>query len=293
MTRLSEEGLNTFLSSAYTVTQRSDRMGYVLEGPTIQHRKGPDIISDGTAFGSIQVPGSGQPIILLADRQTTGGYVKIATVITCDLPMITQALPGYEVRFRTVGLQQAQELVNSEEKRPWLSSWTEWGDGSFQPARRQKMKIDMSPIGIIHSPFKTKDACPIQPVYASEAEGRVEVFEEYTAGLKDIETFSHLYLLYRFDRSGEIRLVRPTFLDDQPHGIYASRHPCRPNGIGLSIVALKRRDQNLLWISGVDVLDGTPLLDIKPYLPRFDCFPEASEGWFKDKLWRPKPAGRE
>jgi tRNA-Thr(GGU) m(6)t(6)A37 methyltransferase TsaA len=155
------------------------------------------------------------------------------------------------------------------------------------------MNTGLVPIGVIHSPFHSKEACPIQPVYAREAEGRVEVFEEYAPGLKDVETFSHLYLLYLFDRSGEIQMVRPTFLDDEPHGIYASRHPCRPNGLGLSIVRLIRREGNTLWVNGVDVLDGTPLLDIKPYIPRFDCFPEASEGWFKEKKWRPKPEGRE
>jgi biotin-dependent carboxylase-like uncharacterized protein len=109
-------GLQTFLNSRYCVTQRSDRMGCVLDGPEIRHRKGPDIISDGTAFGSIQVPGSGRPIILMADRQTTGGYVKIATVITCDLPLIGQALPGYAVRFQAVTVQEAQDLLRTREK---------------------------------------------------------------------------------------------------------------------------------------------------------------------------------
>ena len=92
------------------------------------------------------------------------------------------------------------------------------------------MKMEITPIGVIHSPFQTKEACPIQPVFAAAAEGRVEVFKEFADGLKDVETFSHLYLLYLFDRSGEIKMVRPTFLDDEPHGIFASRHPCRPRG---------------------------------------------------------------
>jgi len=159
------------------------------------------------------------------------------------------------------------------------------------PDRIDNMEIH--PIGLIHSPFKTKDECPIQPIYSSEAEGKVEVFEDYAAGLKDVETFSHIYLLYLFDRAGDIELVRPTFLDDQPHGIYASRHPCRPNGIGMSIVRLLRREGNILVISGVDILDGTPLLDIKPYIPRFDIIESASEGWVSKQQWRPKPNGRE
>jgi len=153
--------------------------------------------------------------------------------------------------------------------------------------------MKLRPIGRIHTPYKTKEECPIQPVYSSEAEGRVEVFREYAAGLKDIETFSHIFILYLFDRAGEIQLVRRTFLDDEPHGIYASRHPCRPNGIGMSIVPLKERQDNILIVSNVDILDGTPLLDIKPYIPRFDIIESASEGWVGDRQWRPKPSNRE
>ena len=155
------------------------------------------------------------------------------------------------------------------------------------------MKMELIPIGIIHTPFATKEACPIQPLYASGAIGRVEVFEEFAAGLKDVEGFSHIYLLYLLDRAGKIELVRETFLDDVPHGIYASRHPCRPNGIGMSIVRLIKREDNILTVEGIDVLDQTPLLDIKPYIPKFDSFESASEGWFAGKQWRPKPAGKE
>lgn len=114
---ITEEGLATFLTAEYSVTQRSDRMGCLLEGPLIKHKKGPDIISDATAFGSIQVPGSGQPIILMADRQTIGGYVKIATVATVDLPLIAQALPGNLVRFKAIKIEEAQELLIEREKR--------------------------------------------------------------------------------------------------------------------------------------------------------------------------------
>jgi tRNA (adenine37-N6)-methyltransferase len=153
--------------------------------------------------------------------------------------------------------------------------------------------MDLRPIGIIHSPHTTKDDCPIQPLYASDAEATVEVFSDYAGGLKDVETFSHLYLVYYFDRAGEVELVRPTFLDDTPRGIYASRHPCRPNGIGLSIVRLLRREGNMLIVSGVDILDKTPLLDIKPYMPRYDTVESASNGWVEDTSWRCKPDGRE
>ena len=153
--------------------------------------------------------------------------------------------------------------------------------------------MQFQPIGRIHTPHKTKKACPIQPVYANDATGKIEVFEQFTPGLKDIEGFSHIYLLYLLDRAGEIKLVRPTFLDDTPHGIYASRHPCRPNSIGMSIVELKERQDNILIVSGIDVLDQTPLLDIKPYLPKFDCIKTASNGWASSKKWRPKPGNFE
>jgi tRNA (adenine37-N6)-methyltransferase len=153
--------------------------------------------------------------------------------------------------------------------------------------------MELQPIGRIYTPFKKKEDCPIQPVYTAEAEGRIVVFGEYATGLKDIETFSHIYMLYQFDRAGEIQLVRPTFLDDEPHGIYASRHPCRPNGIGMSIVRLKARQENILIVSGIDMLDETPLLDLKPYVPRFDVVASASEGWIGNKQWRPKPTDRE
>ena len=153
--------------------------------------------------------------------------------------------------------------------------------------------MEMKAVGIIYSPHGTKENCPIQPVYSQASVGRVEVFEEFEPGLKDIESFSHIYLFYFFDRAGRVELIRPTFLDDEPHGIFATRHPCRPNGIGMSIVRLLGREKNVLMVAGIDVLDNTPLLDIKPYVPKFDAIAEASEGWTSGKNWRPKPGGRE
>lgn len=154
-------------------------------------------------------------------------------------------------------------------------------------------KMEFTPIGKIYSPHQNKQDCPIQPIYAPEAQGKIEVFKEYAQGLKDIQLFSHIYILYLFDRAGEVQLVRPTFLDDTPHGIYASRHPCRPNGIGMSIVRLEKIVDNILEVSGLDVLDGTPLLDIKPYVPKFDIIDSATNGWVADKSWRTKPSNRE
>lgn len=149
------------------------------------------------------------------------------------------------------------------------------------------------PVGIIHSPYKTKEAAPIQGIFRPDTTGWVEVFQEYAEGLHDIEMFSHLILVYHLDRAGPVELIRQTFLDDDVHGIFASRHPARPNYIGLNIVRLVRREGNRLEVGGLDVIDKTPLIDIKPYVPRFDSFPDADEGWFAGKEDRPKPSGRE
>ncbi|MBF0528290.1 MAG: tRNA (N6-threonylcarbamoyladenosine(37)-N6)-methyltransferase TrmO [Deltaproteobacteria bacterium] len=153
--------------------------------------------------------------------------------------------------------------------------------------------VTMEPIGTINSSFQNKAETPIQGVLAPESSGRVEIFPAYEAGLKDIEMFSHVILIYHLHQAGDLQLIRPTFLDDEPHGVFASRHPCRPNGLGLTVVRLERRNGRFLEISGLDVLDGTPLLDLKPYIPKFDCFPGASEGWVAGKKIRSKPAGRE
>jgi tRNA-Thr(GGU) m(6)t(6)A37 methyltransferase TsaA len=155
------------------------------------------------------------------------------------------------------------------------------------------MKFEIKQIGVIHSPYKTKEECPIQGNVKPEGEGKVEVFSEYEEALETIETFSHIILFYILDRAGEIKLCRPTFLDDSPHGVFASRHPCRPNGIGFSVVKLEKRDKNILDVRGIDVLDNTPLIDIKPYVPMFDCFSNANNGWIEKKEMRPKPRGRE
>lgn len=151
----------------------------------------------------------------------------------------------------------------------------------------------VNPIGVIHSPYKTKEAAPIQGVFRPEVTGWVEIFPEYDRGLQDVEGFSHLFLIYLLDKAGPVELIRPMLLDDTPHGIFSSRHPARPNYIGINIVQLRKRNSNILEVSGLDVIDGTPLLDIKPYVSRFDSFPDASEGWFAGKEDRPKPSGRE
>ncbi|MCC6146437.1 MAG: tRNA (N6-threonylcarbamoyladenosine(37)-N6)-methyltransferase TrmO [Anaerolineaceae bacterium] len=136
-----------------------------------------------------------------------------------------------------------------------------------------------TPIGVIHSPFQEKTETPIQAI-RSNARGSVEVFPEYTAGLEGIEEFSHLILLYVFHRSEEYKLMVQPFLDDQKRGLFTTRYPCRPNPLGFSVVGLTARRGHTLEIAGVDVLDGTPLLDIKPYIPDFDHRTGVCCGWY-------------
>lgn len=148
-------------------------------------------------------------------------------------------------------------------------------------------------VGIIHTPFTDKDDAPIQGAFHPEHVGTVEVYEEFAQGLLDIDGFSHLILLYELDRAAPVELVRHTFLGDEPHGLWATRHPSRPNPIGLSVVALLGREGSLLTVGSIDVLDATPLLDIKPYVARFDCPGDSTEGWLAGRENRPKPPGRE
>jgi len=141
------------------------------------------------------------------------------------------------------------------------------------------VEIGYRPIGIIHSPFTEIEGMPIQPTGASGIRGSVEVFPEFTEGLKDLDGFSHVILLYHFHQVREVKLVVTPFMDPQPRGVFATRAPKRPNPIGLSIVKLLGIEQNVLHVENVDILDGTPLLDIKPYVPEFDHHPADRVGW--------------
>lgn len=145
------------------------------------------------------------------------------------------------------------------------------------------MKIAFSTIGQIHSPFHHIEGMPIQPSGAKDIEGTVEVHAKYADGLSDIEAFSHIILIYVFHRAEGFQLQVKPFLDDSVHGVFATRAPRRPNPVGISIVELLKRDGNVLLVKGVDVLDGTPLLDIKPYVPAFDVFQVSSVGWLEKK----------
>jgi tRNA-Thr(GGU) m(6)t(6)A37 methyltransferase TsaA len=145
-------------------------------------------------------------------------------------------------------------------------------------------KIVFTPIGTVHSPFKEPPGTPIQPGAAAEVRGVVEVFPEYRQGLTDLDGFSHIILLYYFHLARDFDLMVKPFLDEQRRGLFATRAPARPNPIGLSIVRLERLEGARLHIREVDIVDGTPLLDIKPYVPRFDQRDGATSGWFSANL---------
>ena len=144
------------------------------------------------------------------------------------------------------------------------------------------MDYQMHPIGIIHSPFTDKDQTPIQ-ASRSQATGFVEIYPEYAEGLQDLEGFSHIILFYVFHESTGYSLHVKPFLDDQERGLFATRYPARPNPIGFSVVRLISQIGSVLEVEGVDMLDGTPLLDIKPYVPDFDIRTEARSGWYESR----------
>jgi len=151
------------------------------------------------------------------------------------------------------------------------------------------------PIGIIHSPFKDLAGMPIQPASDSAAPGTVEVFPEFTPGLKDLEGFSHIILLFHLHQARPPKLEVIPFLDTQSHGVFATRAPARPNAIGLSVVQLIRIEAGILYVEHLDALDGTPLLDIKPYIPEFDRQTEIRTGWLekaKEKIGQVKSDNR-
>jgi tRNA-Thr(GGU) m(6)t(6)A37 methyltransferase TsaA len=139
--------------------------------------------------------------------------------------------------------------------------------------------IRLRPIGVVHAPFKEPKGTPIQPAMADGARGTVTVFEEFQEGLKDLEGFERIWLICWFHLAPKARLLVIPFLDDQQRGVFATRAPARPNPIGISSVRLLRVDSNVLTVADVDIVVGTPLLDIKPYAPAFDCYKVQRSGW--------------
>jgi tRNA-Thr(GGU) m(6)t(6)A37 methyltransferase TsaA len=139
--------------------------------------------------------------------------------------------------------------------------------------------MSFRPIGVLRSEHRVAAQTPIQPVYAKGCRGRAEVFPEFAEGLTDLEGFSHVYIIYHFHQAQPAKMKVKPFMQDAEHGVFATRAPARPNPIGLSVVELVRREGNVLYLDGVDVLDGTPLLDIKPYTARFDRIETTRNGW--------------
>jgi len=140
-------------------------------------------------------------------------------------------------------------------------------------------EILYSTIGIIHSEHKIAEETPIQPVYAKGCKGYIELFPEFVDGLRDLGDFSHIYLIYHFHKVREVKLIVKPFLQDVDRGIFSTRAPFRPNPIGLSVVELTGVEGNILHFDGADIIDGTPLLDIKPYTAKFDLHEVKRNGW--------------
>lgn len=161
--------------------------------------------------------------------------------------------------------------------------------------RSERKSMEIQPIGVIRTPHDKREGMPIQPTGAAGVKGTVEVSLEYAEGLADVEGFSHIILLYQFDRSDGFKLKVVPFMDTEPRGLFATRAPRRPNPIGLSIVKLEGIEGRVLHVDGVDMLDGTPLLDIKPFVPAFDAPEVTRTGWLdeaEEKARRKRSDGR-
>ena len=148
---------------------------------------------------------------------------------------------------------------------------------------RKRHSLELKPIGIIHSPYKNTGAAPYQG-YKSEEIAQIEVFQEFEEGLKDIEGFSHIIAIYWFHKSQGYHLLVKTPWDDGLHGLFTTRSPHRPCPLGLTVVELVGRDKNILRVKGLDAIDGTPLLDIKPYIPSIDERAFVKPGWLEGRL---------
>ena len=146
------------------------------------------------------------------------------------------------------------------------------------------IEVRYKPIGIVHSPFKKPQNVPIQSVASRGIKGSIELAPEYVEGLKDLEGFSHIFLICHFHQSKPYSLLVKPYLDENLRGLFSTRAPSRPNPIGLSIVRLTKIEDNILHIQDVDIIDGTPVLDIKPYVPKFDQRKTSKIGWLKNNI---------
>ncbi|MEA1986717.1 MAG: tRNA (N6-threonylcarbamoyladenosine(37)-N6)-methyltransferase TrmO [Candidatus Marinimicrobia bacterium] len=149
---------------------------------------------------------------------------------------------------------------------------------------KNKDKIIFRPIGIIHSPFKTMKGTPIQSTAVKDAEGTIEIYTEFVEGLRDLDGFSHIQLLFYFHLSKKFKLEVMPYMDDKLHGVFSTRAPSRPNNIGLSVVRLIKIEGNILHIKNIDMIEGTPLIDIKPFVSKFDNIDVEKIGWLENKI---------
>jgi tRNA (adenine37-N6)-methyltransferase len=154
--------------------------------------------------------------------------------------------------------------------------------------QRNQMDIIYRPIGVIHSPFADIREMPIQPTGKSSAPGTAELLPEFVEGLRDLDGFTHVILIYHLHKVSSTQLTVRPFLSSETHGVFATRAPTRPNPIGISIVRLLSIEKNVLHLGNLDVLDGSPLLDVKPYVPEFDTPPDAQAGWLEHAQARAK-----
>ncbi len=150
---------------------------------------------------------------------------------------------------------------------------------------KQGRSLELKPIGVIHSPYKDRGEAPCQ-VCRSKKTSRIEVFTEFEEGLQDIEGFSHVIVIYWFHKSQGYHLLVKTPWDDTPHGLFATRSPHRPCPLALTVVELVAREKNVLKVKGLDAIDGSPLLDIKPYIAAVDERSVVKSGWLEGKLGR-------
>ncbi len=146
------------------------------------------------------------------------------------------------------------------------------------------MKIILNPIGVIHSPFTKLEDMPIQPTGSIGTQGTIEIFPEYSQALQDLEGFSHLYAIYQFHMSKGWKAKVKPFLDDQERGLFSTRAPKRPNPIGLSVLEIIAIRENCITVNNLDILDKTPLLDIKPYIPQFEPVENLRIGWLSEQI---------
>jgi tRNA (adenine37-N6)-methyltransferase len=146
--------------------------------------------------------------------------------------------------------------------------------------------IILKPIGIVFSPYKEPVNVPIQPKYADGSKAYIKIFNDYLEGIKDLDLFSHIIILFHLNKATDkLKLKVVPFLDDVERGVFATRAPRRPNHIGLSVVKIERIENKIIYIDNCDILDQTPVVDIKPYNPEFDIFEDATTGWYeKEKV---------